>query len=337
MEETQTNALATTAQGGLNITESNTPMINFSDAVVRVTKTINIARPQAKHNRITMIVTPPEGGTIIDAAGGGLSVDASSPIDLTPYIHPDELNEVRNFVGTIRLHNDLNNLDAIYEKAYFFGLNLLFSSGATTFVRTNELALPNEAFFCWLTHSQDIITDDEMKLTQSQNVGIMLNQAKDERLIYAISRMTEFTDRVISTNQIVNDNFPAIVNRNQADALAGNNISFWLKTIQKSYPFALFLGGTQAYIKYWEAIIEFDVVEAIASFVSDGQTMGNLDLLGNTISVALGRFSNQLSDFTFAVPQLASMSEANKRAGIVDFVKIEFSVFGEIRIINIVI
>lgn len=317
------------------IDEVLSPRMDYSQAVVRITKHTTLAESLVRYNKITVVARP--GSKIIDTSSGGLTIVGTSiPEDLKDYLVEEELNEVRNFYGTIKLHNDLSNLDDIYNEAYMWGVTLIFTSGASRYIMEEHLSIPNQQLYCWLTYTQNELDSYVLDLATRTNVGVMLNQNKDERVLFTLSSMLQFAGRIVPTNAIINDNFAGIAYLDQADYLAERGISFWLKTRQKSYPFALFLGKEQAYTRYYDAIIEHEVREAIASFIHQGASMGQLELLGNTISMALARFTSQMQDnITIDVPQLSSISASNRKAGIVDLVTISYSLFGEVRTVHI--
>jgi hypothetical protein len=320
----------------MKIIESTQPRLDYSQAVVRVQKKKSLSASPVRYNKISVIAAMDEELEVIDSSSGGLALMAESQVDLHQYLSDDEVNQVRDFVGIIKLHNNLDDLDLIYKEAAMWGLSLIFTAKATQYIMDNELPLPNDQLYCWLTLASNEPSDAMLAYAQQSNVGLMLNSAGDERLLYTISRMMEYPARVLLSNSIANDNFSGVTYLQQADFLAQAGVSFWLKTVQKTYPFALFLGGEQAYVRYYDAIIEHEVREEVAAFIASGATMSNLDLLSNCVSMALARFAQQMqSDVTIEVPHLGSMSAGNRRAGIVDYLEIRYALFGEVRSVHI--
>lgn len=320
----------------MEIIENKSAIEDYARFTTRVTMSPDLAESALRYNKITVVATA--GDTIIDVSSGGLAVAGSMPIDLTPYVAEEELGELKNFVGTIRLQNDLSKLADIYTHAERWGVTILFTSGASDHIRNNQLDLPSDKMYCWLTYSDVTLTDEASQYAQKNNIGVMINQARDERLLYAVSRMIQPVGRVNPTNSIVNENVGGVIYVEQAHYLAENGISCWIKSVQKTYPFSLFLGKIQAYAKYYDAIIEHEVREAVAQFVSEGRTMGQLEILRNIITTTLSRFVDQLDDnMEIKMPTLESMSTANRNAGIVDFVQISYTLLGELRVVNIII
>lgn len=320
----------------MEIIEKKSALEDYARFTTQVIMSPDLAESPLRYNKITVVATA--GDSIIEASSGGLAVAGSMPVDLTPYLVEEELGELKNFVGIIKLQNDLSQLEEIYHHAERWGVTILFTSGASDYIIENELALPSDKMYCWLTWSDVILVDLASDYAQKNNIGVMINQAKDERLLFAVSRMIQPVGRVNPTNSIVNENVGGVVYVEQAHYLAENGISCWIKSIQKTYPFSLFLGKIQAYAKYYDAIIEHEVREAVAQFVSEGRTMGQLEILRNVITTTLARFIDQLDDdMEIKMPTLESMSTANRNAGIVDFVQISYTLLGELRVVNIII
>lgn len=320
----------------MEIIENKSALEDYARFTTRVTMSPDLAESALRYNKITVVASP--GESLIEASSGGLAVAGSMPIDLTPYLAQAELGELKNFVGIIKLQNDLSKLAEIYTHAERWGVTILFTSGASDYIRSNQLDLPSDKMYCWLTYSDVMLTDEVSQYAQKNNIGVMINQARDERVLFAVSRMIQPVGRVNATNSIINENVGGVIYVEQAHYLAEAGISCWVKSIQKTYPFSLFLGKIQAYAKYYDAIIEHEVREAVAQFVSEGRTMGQLEILRNVITTTLSRFVDQLDDeMEIKMPTLESMSTANRNAGIVDFVQISYTLLGELRVVNIII
>ncbi|NIZ47616.1 hypothetical protein PVA44_06810 (plasmid) [Entomospira nematocerorum] len=320
----------------MNAIHHHESQLEYSQAVVRIAKSATLAESPVRYNRLTMIACAKESDARIDYEQG-LQVTSSQAITmLDPYLSPSERDQIQEFEGIILVHNDLDHLDAIYASAKRWGSSILFTTQATAYILQHNLAIPNDDLYCWLSTAETKLSESLIALPKRRNVGLMLNPDEDNRLIYAISHMIAYVGRVVPTNGIINDSFTGITALEVADYLAGEYISFWLKSIQKCYPFALFLGGEQAFVRYYDAIIEHEVREAVAAFIHGGATLRDLDRLGNSISIAMARFQDQLQDaLEINIPTLESLAPANRKAGVVDCITIGYALFGEMRVVHV--
>ncbi|NIZ41408.1 hypothetical protein PVA45_07805 (plasmid) [Entomospira entomophila] len=320
----------------MNAIHHHESQLEYSQAVVRIAKSATLAESPVRYNRLTMIACAGADQAIIDYEQGIKTTASQATIMLEPYLCESERNQLKEFEGIILVHNDLDHLDAIYAQAKRWGSSILFSTQATAYLLERNLSLPNDELYCWLSTAETDLDDQLIALPKQRNVGLMLNPDEDSRLVYAISQMIAYVGRVVPTNQIIHDGFTGITSLELADYLAGEYLSFWLKSVQKCYPFALFLGGEQAFVRYYDAIIEHEVREAVASFIHTGATLRDLDRLGNSISIAMARFQDQLHEaLEIAIPSLESLAPANRKAGVVDCVTIGYSLFGEMRVVHV--
>jgi hypothetical protein len=224
----------------------------------------------------------------------------------------------------------------VYKAAKGWGQTIIFTTSATRNIITGQKDIPSDTLYCWLSHAEPSLPDTTAQWASRSNVGLMLNQAKDSRLLYAISHMMSLEGRVLPTNRIINDNFAGVLNIAEADLLTEKGVSFWFKTVQKTYPFSLFLGKVQAYIKYWQAIIDHNLIETISNFVHEGHTFLHLPTLENRIMATLALFGEQLGDsMEVRIPSFGELTDADRKMGRLNTVSIWYSVMGEIRVIQI--
>lgn len=318
------------------VNENHMPTTDYQDVVVRIAKITPLAPARERWNKVSVVVTAPTDGEMFPPEGQEVNL---ATYDFAPYtieLERKELPKVDTMVRVYSMAED-TDLDLLYQHAESYGATIVYLSEASASYLACD-SKPTTTMIQWLTSSATTVSDEYSVYASRASQGVMLDVAREGKLLYALLSLLSMSNAVAHTHQIINNTFAGITSITEAKQAEEKNLSYWFNSTQQVYPDGLFLGGYQAFKVYYDVLVEHRLKEAIAVWIQAGRTMSELLGVQNAMHSVGVEFANQMNpDITmWEVPSLSQLTQAQRISGTLP-VTATYTLLGEVRRVELTI
>lgn len=308
---------------------SNVSRSNFRAFVVKVSQTTPLAPVPSRVGNVVVVGRSEQA--ILEPIR--IVKDVAIPEEIKAIADLAEFSTFESYlyVTAVADGDDLKAvLTSLYQDIDNYSVIVLTHAVSQLFLEAQAMPSPTIATMLTVTDESAV----PKGLQQNDHIGVFLDSDLDGKVVMTITAMAQRqSGKPTATNRITNPSYKGITSTTVADLLSAEMFSFWIKSHQKTYPFALFVGGRQLYTILYEMYAIEAVMDAIADLTNQGNSLAeNLELMPATILASIASFLPVLSGSpSIRVASLDSISQSDMVQGIISIEDIQFGFTGEHR------
>lgn len=304
----------------MNIVESKETELVASDILTTVQIVEKTAKAPVRYDKINVLASKSAQG--VDLAGKVIFDKNTVKDDIL------ELEEL-NFFGEIKIWNLPSITQDMIDEMALYGQTVVCLSGRLEDFKTLDFG----DLIVWASLSDTDISSFETIASASKR-GVMLDTHKEGKLLFTLCQLLKNTGQVQYSTQINNANFTGINNAQLAKYLDDKGISYWIKTLNKTWARGLWLGRIMACKIYQDEIIRYNVRESISNFLGLGlpYDADTIDMLEVKILASLQTLSFVKEDVNIIIPP---QNPSHIAMGIISNINVNYATHGEIRSVEV--